>query len=35
MEPSVDLTPEDIELNNIISTKMLFKSDFKPTIEDE
>lgn len=29
------MTPEDIELNNIISAKMLFKSDFKPSVEDE
>jgi len=29
------LTPEDIQLNNIVSTKMLFKSDFQPYSPDE
>jgi len=29
------LTPEDIQLNNIVSTKMLFKSDFQPQPQDE
>lgn len=30
MEGSQLLSPEDIELNNIVSAKMLFKSDFEP-----
>lgn len=29
------MTPEDIELNAIVSTKMLFRSDFKPQPPDE
>lgn len=34
-EESTVLSPEDIELNNIVSTKMLFKSDFEPLSVDQ